>query len=363
MKKILRWLVLVACLGWATHGAACAICAPSDLENTLTQRLFAADVVVLAAASPDGNGYRAEEAVKGELPKGAIQLHETTAAPQAAPTKGRELLLYSAGSQTWRTVGTLKKERTAWVKRLLALGPASALNSGASPAAWLPRLSFLVADLESAEPLVAQTAYEEISLAPYTAMRPLKPSLDAHNLLRWLDTPSLAARHPLYALLLGIAGGQGTADALESRILAGSQSQTAAELSGLFAAYLELRGADGVGWMEQHYLADNARSELEIQAAILALGVHGNDGVRVRKDRVVQAYAVLVRHNKARAGFVASDLGNWGRWEFGADYAALLKSREPQAFASRYAMVLFLMRSPAPEARAALDALRAGGFI
>ncbi|OGB33519.1 MAG: hypothetical protein A3F78_17510 [Burkholderiales bacterium RIFCSPLOWO2_12_FULL_61_40] len=365
MKKLLlRWLVLVVCWGWATHVAACAICAPSDLENTLSQRLFAADVVVLATPTLDGVGYRAEEAIKGELPKGVIRLHETVIAPPTAPSKGSELLLYSAGSQTWRTVGALKTGRADWVKRLLALGPVSALNASAVTAAWLPRLSFLVADLESSEPLVAQTAYEEISLAPYAAMRPLQPHLDAHKLVRWLDIPSLAARRPLYALLLGIAGGQGTADALETRLLAGSQWQTTAELSGLFAAYLELRGADGVGWLERHYLADSRRSELEIQAAILALSVHGNGGgVRVGKDRVVQAYAVLIQHNKARAGFVASDLGNWGRWEFGMDYAALLKSREPQAFASRYAMVLFLMRSPAPEARAALDALRAGGFI
>lgn len=363
MRKLLRWLVLVACLGGATHVAACAICAPSELENTLTQRLLAADVVVLATPSPDGIGYRAEESIKGELPKGVIQLHEAAAAPPTAPSQGSELLLYSAGSQTWRTVGALKKERAAWVKHLLALGPVTALNSSAVATAWWPRLSFLVADLESPEPLVAQTAYEEISLAPYAAMRPLKPHLDAHKLVRWLDTPSLAARRPLYALLLGIAGGQGTAEALESRILAGSPRQTSAELSGLFAAYLELRGADGVEWMERHYLADSTRGESEIQAAIVALGVHGNDGVRVSKDRVVQAYAVLIQHHKARAGFVASDLGNWGRWEFGVDYAALLKSGEPQVFASRYAMVLFLMRSPAPEARAALDALRAGGFL
>lgn len=363
MKRLGRWLVLVGCLAWAPHAGACAICAPSTLENTLSQRLYAADMAVLATASPGGNGYRAEESIKGELPKGEIQLHETASAPQAAPTRGSELLLYSVGSQTWRTLGALKKERAAWLKRLMALGPVSALNSSVLPAVWSPRLSFLVADLESSEPLVAQTVYEEISLAPYAAMRALKPSLDARKLARWLDTPSLAARRPLYALLLGIAGGKSTADALEPRLLAGSQQQTTAELSGLFAAYLELRGADGVAWMERHYLGDSTRSELELQAAILALGVHGNDGVRVSKDRVVQAYAVLIQHNPARAGFVASDLGNWGRWEFGVDYAAVLKSGGPQAFASRYAMVLFLMRSPAPEARGALDALRAGGFL
>lgn len=363
MRKLGRWLVLVGCLAWATHAAACAICAPSALESTLSQRLYAADIVVFATASLDGSGFRAEEAIKGELPQGVIRLQEAAAAPQDASSKGSELLLYSAGSQTWRTAGVLRKERAAWVKRLMALGPTSALNPGPSAAAWVKRLSFLVTDLESPEPLVAQTVYEEISLAPYAAMRLLKPSLDGHQLTHWLDNPSLSARRPLYALLLGIAGSQGTADALEPRLLAGSQLQTTAELSGLFAAYLELRGADGVAWMERHYLADRTRSELELQAAILALGVHGNDGARVGKERVVQAYRVLIQHNPARAGFVASDLGNWGRWEFGADYAALLKSGGPQAFASRYAMVLFLMRSPAPEARATLDALRAGGFL
>lgn len=363
MKRLGQWLMLVGCLGWATHAAACAICAPSELENTLVQRLFASDIAVIATASQDGTGYRAEEVIKGALPEGRIRLHETATVPRGAPSKESELLLFSAGSQTWRTVGALKKERAAWVRRLTAMGPASALNFGSTVAAWSPRLSFLVADLESPEPLVAQTAYEEISFAPYAAMRLLKPSLDAHQLAHWLDTPSLAARRPLYALLLGMAGGKNTAEAVESRILSGSQWQTMAELSGLFAAYLELRGADGVAWMERHYLADSARSELEIQAAIMALGVHGNDGARVSKDRVVQAYSVLIRHNQARAGFVASDLGNWGRWEFGVDYAAVLKSSGPQAFASRYAMVLFLMRSPAPQARTDLDALRAQGFL
>lgn len=363
MTKLGHWLLVVFCLGWATHTQACAICAPSELDNTLTQRLFAADMAILAVTSPDGRGFRAVEAIKGALPQSVIRLQESTTAPISAQAHVTELLLYNAGSQTWRGMGPLDKERVSWVKHLQALGPVSALNSSASDAAWLQRLSFFVADLEHAEPLVAQTAYEEISLAPYAAMRTLKPSLDANKLMRWLDTPSLAARHPLYALLLGMVGGDGTARALEQRLLSGSQIQTTAEKSALFAAYVELRGNRGIEWIEHRYLADAARSEQEIQAAIVALGLHGNDGVRVSRERVVQAYVVLVQHHKARAGFVASDLGNWSRWEFGPAYAALLKSGEPQVFASRYAMVLYLMRNPAPEARAAFEALRAGGFL
>ena len=48
---------------------------------------------------------------------------------------------------------------------------------------------------------------------------------------------------------------------------------------------------------------------------------------------------------------------------FGPLFADWLASRKPQTFSSRYAMVFYLMRSPLPEARAALDTLRAGGLL
>ena len=140
-----------------------------------------------------------------------------------------------------------------------------------------------------------------------------------------------------------------------------------ATLSALLAATLEVRGNAGVDWIERNYLSgpsgDNRRSDAEIQAALLALNVHGNDGVRVDRDRVVQAYALFIQNHGAMAGLVASDLSAWGRWEFGPAYFALLQSQETQSFASRYAMVFYLMRSPAPQAAVGLDALRAQGIL
>lgn len=342
---------------------ACAICAPADGQNTLSHRLFAADIAVLATAARDGAGFRAVEAIKGEPPKGVITLQDGLPAMPALGPNAPQLLLYSAGSKSWRTVGALGTARADWARRLLTLPRASAFGTNAPDAAWPARVAFFVGDLQSPEPLVAQTAYEEISVAPYAVMRTLKPALDAHQLTLWLDMPQLAARRPLYALLLGMVGNDVTAATLEKRLLASSRLPNTAEVSAMLAAYLEIRGNLGVGWVERNYLVDPIRSEPEVQAALLALSVHGNDGARVSRDRVVQAYAGFIRHNKSRAGFVASDLGSWGHWEFGPDYAAILKSGEPQAFASRYAMVFYLMRSPRPEARAALDALRATGVL
>lgn len=344
---------------------ACTICAPAEGQDTLSQRLFAADSAVLATATGDGAGFLAVEAIKGDLPRGVITLQDGLAQAQAGVRvpNATQLLLYSAGSKSWRAAGALSTARADWARRLLTLPRASNSDANTPGAAWPARATFFAGDLENPEPLVAQTVYEEISVLPYAVMRTLKPALDVHKLTRWLDTPQLAGRRPLYTLLLGMVGNDATAATLEKRLLASSRAMTMAEVSAMLAAHLELRGNLGVDWVERNYLVDPARSDPEVQAAVLALSVHGNDGTRVSRDRVVQAYAGFIRHHKARAGFVASDLGNWAHWEFGPDYATILKSGEPQAFASRYAMVFYLMRSPRPEARAALDALRATGVL
>lgn len=358
MARLVRWLWVGVGLVWATQTLACAICAPSAQESTLVQRLFAADGVLLAR--PSGDGFSPVAVLKGALPEGIIRLQEPAVGSQTSPT---QLLLYSAGSQSWRTAGALDASRGDWVQRLMRLEPVSTLSPDNSNAAWSQRLAFFASDLENAEPLLAQTAYEEIAQAPYAAMRTLRPVLDAQKLWQWLNTPSLAARRPLYALLWGMAASEDMAGTWEQALASEPQPPSVAELSALLAAYVELRGPQGLEWIERHYLADAKRTDGELQAAVLALGIHGHDGVRVSQGRVVQAYAALIRSNRARAGFVASDLANWGHWEFFTDFAALLKSGEPQTFASRYAMVLYLMRNPRPEARAAWESLRASGFL
>ncbi|MEY3446225.1 MAG: hypothetical protein RIR45_980 [Pseudomonadota bacterium] len=366
MKRVSRWLLGVASLLGSGMAAACAICAPSELENTVVQRLLAADVAVIARAAPDGSGYQAVQAIKGHQPKGVIKIQDA-AARVSAPVAGQtDLLVYSGGSQTWRKLGLLGSARAQWARTMLEI-PRAAAPSTPDPA-WEKRLQFFAPDLESPEPLVAQAAYEEISVAPYAAMRGLKARLDAQKLNRWLDNPALQARHPLYGLLLGMAASAAQIGALEQRLAATSGLPgNTATLSALLAATLEVRGNAGVDWIERNYLSgpsgDNRRSDAEIQAALLALNVHGNDGVRVDRDRVVQAYALFIQNHGAMAGLVASDLSAWGRWEFGPAYFALLQSQETQSFASRYAMVFYLMRSPRPEARTALEALRASGAL
>ena len=363
MKNFKLLVGFAAGLFWTGWAAACAICAPADAQSNLTNRLFAADVVMLAQALPDGS-FQPVQLIKGDMPNNPVRL----AAPalqgaRGEQVQGTQLLVFAAGSKRWENLGSLAVARPDWIRQLTRLGPAPAPSTEPAVDYWPKRLAFFAVDLESTEPLVAQSAYEEISQAPYTAMRTLKPALDATVLTRWLTTPQLAARRSLYTLLLGMAGGEAQATELEKRLLSVSATQTLAEVSALFAAYLEIRGDQGLGWIERNYLANPQRSDAELQSAVMALTVHGNDGVRVNRARVVQAYAVLIKNNPARAGFAASDLGNWGRWEFAQDFARIVKSTQAQVFSSRYAMIFYLMRSPAPEAKAAMEELRRSGAL
>ncbi|MDP2371851.1 hypothetical protein [Rhodoferax sp.] len=360
MNLSVRWLLCLTFHLLAGASAwACTICAPTDAQNTVVQRLFAADAVVLASTQAGGSGWRALEVIKGESPKAPITLVDLAPGQAGRGAPATWLLTYSAGSESWRALGSLSLARADWVRRLLAMRRAADTPVDA----WPQRVAYFAPDFESDEALVAQAAYEEVSVASYAVMRTLKPALDAAKLTQWLAAPELAARRPLYTLLLGMAGDDAAAVALQARLLGPTSALNLGEHSALFAAYLEIRGSVGLEWVEQQLLRDPARPEQDLQAALLALSVHGNDGVRLSRERVVQAYAAFIRHNPSRAGMVASDLGNWERWEFVPDFAAILKSGAPQAFASRYSMVFYLMRSPTPAAREVLQALRAANLL
>ena len=348
-------LLLFILLGLTPASWGCAICAPAESGGTLRQRLRAADVVVLAAPAA-GNTFLAQQLIKGGWPQGPIR------PPQGVPELAQVsslVLLYRNGTADWQSAGPLAPQHADWVLRLVELTDATNLT----PAQWTSRIASFLPELESLEPLVAQAAYEETASAPYAVLRSFAPRLNAARLLRWLDTPALTARRPLYALLLGFAGNQANAESLQQRMAGLRSTVDGPTLSAMIAAWLELRGPEGVAWVERQYLSAPTAHEIGVSAALLALSVHGGDGQRVGRSRVVQAYRHFVAQATPWPGLVATDLGNWERWEFGPLFADWLASGKAQAFASRYAMVFFLMRSPRPEASTALESLRAAGAL
>jgi hypothetical protein len=368
-RAILLWTFGFLTLFTAGDSSACAICF-SGRFITVGQQLDAADQAVLALPVPNTGEFRVAVPIKGDSAVDATIAERVPRVDAAALQSGKPILLLRNGrTRRWTSVGAIGADYAGWLRQLAATSTGARGRPGR---AWRPstetsseltdmqqreRLSLVVPYLENPEPLAAEIAHGEISRAPYAAMRSLKPQLEAAKIASWIDDPARAARHPTYLLLLGIAGTADDAARLEQRIDVAWRSNDATNLAAMLAAVLELRGSSRVGWIEQMYFADPNRMLPEIEAALLALGVHGVDNAAVPRERVIEAYRLFIRKRKPMAGFVAMQLADWGHWDATSEYITLLKEHPISDSVSHFAVINYLQRSPHPDAKAALELL------
>ncbi|WP_246805607.1 hypothetical protein [Rhizobium leguminosarum] len=223
-------------------------------------------------------------------------------------------------------------------------------------AEWRERIALVGSQLESTDPLVAEIAYGELSRAPYATMRLIQAQIDARKVRAWLADPRLASRRSAYILLLGITGGAGDAIDLERQIDAAMRERDTSNLSAMLAADLELRGQSRVGWLETTFLTDRQRSLQEVQAALLALGVHGGAADRLPRARIVESYRAFITARPQMAGFVAMELADWEAWEATPDYLAIIRANAVKDPGERFAILSYLQRSPRTTADAAVRA-------
>lgn len=375
----MRILSLMFCLGVAMgfavgEGQACAICF-SGTVITPGQKLDSADQAVLAVPSAYRSGFRVMNIVKGDvaadeiIPESAVSLGMTglvlpldggTAATELSATAvGKPvLLLRNRTSETWTGIGTIGAEYAGWLEQLAAtkhdadsrpvkLWPSKVMAwSSLSDAEWQDRLAIVAPYLGSTEPLAAEIAYGEVVRSPYRVMRTLRSRLAAAKIRNWIDDPNRSSMLPLFTLLLGITGNQDDAAELETQIDQALKAGDAKNLSAMLAADLELRGPSRLDWLHATLFADRQRNLPEIDAALLALSVHGEADAAVPREKVVEAYRAFIKARKPMAGFVATELANWEAWDATADYVDIIRSKAVKDPAGQFAILSYLKSSP-----------------
>ena len=341
--------VLVTALALpASPARACTICS-TGAELTPAQRLINADQVVLLAPQP--RGWQTRALIKGEpgspLPADALPPPPATATRDTADTAPPWLAARDRYSGQWTLYGPVGADHAA----VLARAASAQRTAEMGIDDWIERARFYAPYLEHAEPLLAELAYGEIARAPYAAMRHLRGSVEAAQLARWLDDPALAARAPLYTLLLGIVGDAQTAQRVERALVEARRTRVPADQSALICALIELRGSAALSMIERQYLTDRNGDPAQARSALLALSVQGQaDGVLPRAE-VIAAYRRLIARRHPLAGLAAADLAAWQAWDVTPAYVALLNSGAALHPVSRVAIVSYLERSPHPAAK------------
>jgi hypothetical protein len=233
-----RWLVrgLAGLLVAASVSAsACPICF-RGMALTTAQQLAAAERAVLVVAASDGTSLEVVEIIKGRGSAGETLAAEAHGlAPGAIRTADTLLIVHGGLSPAWILAGPVGREQADFLRRIAATTPGTAPTD----AQWRDHVAFLLPYLEHRDPMIAGIAYAELARAPYTALRSLKPRLEAAKYIRELDDPR---KQSLYTLLYGIAGGPQDVTRVEQRLNAAWMLKDATNVAALLAA------GSGIGW-------------------------------------------------------------------------------------------------------------------
>jgi len=367
-----RWarggLAALLVLMSAAFAVACPLCYEAA-QRTVTagMQLDMADRVILAAMDPSLHRFRIVSVVKGKDAVDDLITAPLTGGADAlsAGTHDPLLLIYDPVDSQWTSLGTIPVEFADWLRKLVA----TTLIKGDRPrqpwpvtmqtpaslsyAGWRQRVALILPYLDNSNPLAARIAWGELARAPYPALDVARSHVDAATLASWLSDPKLASRHAACILLLGLTGSAADAEHLENQIETAWNAHDTTNLAALIGADLELRGPSRIDWIESKYFADRNRTLPEIEAALLALNVHGDANRTVPRERVIQAYRFFIRERPPMSGFVAPQLADWNYWDATADYEALLNAKTLKDPASEFAVVTYLRR--AASAKAALQ--------
>ena len=377
-SRSVRIVVLVSAMSWllmqAQAAKACPFC--SAASQTLSEELAAAEAAVIARmvkaappVSPDGNDpagldavdpdtgmaqFLIEEVLRGKDKLGDLDTIKVVYFGENELDK-RFLISGVAGQPLdWTTPLPLSPRAIDYVKRL-----------GNLPEKGPDRLEFFLGHLEDEDPLLAQDAYDEFARAPYREIIEMADRLDRQQLTYWIENPDVGpTRRRLYLTLLGTCGqaediamlesllrydyqqmkpgiaamvslmgihGSATGATLVDELARADVRRKRQCLDALIAAYLKLKGPEGLPLVEQLFLTNPAAEYTHVYATIMALRFHGEESSEIPRERLQQSLR-LVLNNHEIADQVIPDLARWEDWSILDQLVTMFKDSEEDAW-------------------------------
>lgn len=222
------------------------------------------------------------------------------------------------------------------------------------------RLQYCLPYLASTDRLVADDAYNEFARASYVQVVELGDKLDRTWVLSRLKDPPTAVHHRrLLWLLLGICGKPEDARVPYEAIERWRKDRVNNPgLDAAVACYLSLGGDAALERIERELLADSAAEYTDTYAAIAAIRVHGDEFKKLPRARLAQAlHCVLGR--PPLADLVITDLARWEDWSVIGRAVELFEKADDKSQFVKTPVINYLRACPAPEAKAAIERLRA----
>jgi len=219
------------------------------------------------------------------------------------------------------------------------------------------RLAFFQDYLQDREDILTRDAYAEFAKAPYGAVKELGPRMQRDKLIAWIrDVEKVpASQRRLYLTMLGVCGKLEDVAVLEEMIKSNDR-QTKSGLDALIAAYLTLKGPDGVALIEDLFLKDKDAEYTDTYAAIMALRFHGQEEKTIPRERLLAALRYMLDRPQL-ADLIIPDLARWEDWSAMDRLVDLFKNADDESSWVRVPVINYLQACPLPEAKKRIEEL------
>lgn len=300
---------LAAWLAGATAALACPVClgTADGPRLTFVQRLVETDLAVLATRGSSPATFRAVALIKGQ----AVPQREIVPEDFGTVATGNTdtvVLIRRLWPPGWSLAGPLPADRLDWARTVARFKRSSEMSADD----WQTRVRFFASDLDAASPMVAMAALDEITRAPYRAIRSLRGTIPAATLARWIDVAGSPQRRKLAILLAGLDHNDGLVTA---RLRHLSTAQDDGDVAALLTARLEIDGPAGIAKVEADWVMAQGLSRSVRGSALLAMRVHAEAEPELWRGPVGTAYRRIVALNPSLAGLAASHLESLAMWD------------------------------------------------
>lgn len=294
----------------------------------------------------DGNAtFKIESILRGTS---LLEVGQTVEAVYFGPGKSdKKFLLLGVDPRNlvWSSPLPLSQEAVRYVEAIQSL-----------PDDPIARLDFYQKHFEHPDSLLARDSYDEFALAPYGDVKKLKDKMDRKQLLAWIRDPAKSPdRKRLYYTMLGICGQPEDAEEFEDMIESVDPEKRAG-LDALIAAYLMIKGEDGLKLIDEQFLANRKASYPDVYSAVMALRFHGTEVEVLPKEEILKSMRHLLDAPDL-ADLVIPDLARWGDWSQIDRLTELFKNANDDNSWVRVPVVNYLRACPLPEAKTKLEEL------
>ena len=218
------------------------------------------------------------------------------------------------------------------------------------------RLAFFQDYLEDSDEMLARDAYDEFAKMPYAGVIGLKDRMKHDKVIQWITSPQIpVSRRRLYLTMLGVCGTPQDLPLLEEMIRS-KDRQTKGALDALVAAYLTLKGPDGMALVEDLYLKNKDAEYTDTYATIMALRFHGTEEKIIPRERLLVGIRTMLDRPQL-ADLVIPDLARWEDWSVMDRLVELFKKADDESSWVRVPVINYLRACPLPEAKKRIDEL------